>query len=60
MESLILKVWKKDFDDLITSQKHKAVEETKLVEELKLTKELLGKAHEDLETKTSAHDKELK
>ena len=48
------------FDDLITSQKQKADEEWKLVEELNLTKGLLIKAHQDLEDKTIALDKELK
>ena len=50
---------KKAFDDMIISQKKKAVEETKIVEELKSTKELLSKAQEDLETKTSALNEEL-
>ena len=49
----------KAFDNMITSQKKKAFEETKLVEDLKSTKELLRKAHEDLETKTSALNEEL-
>ena len=44
---------------MIISQKKKAVEETKIVEELKSTKELLSKAQEDLETKTSALNEEL-
>ena len=48
------------FDDLITSQKQKADEEWKLVEELNLTKGLLIKAHQDLEDKTIALDKELR
>ena len=49
----------KAFDDNITSQKKKAVEETKLVEEINATKELLRRCYEDLETKTSALNKEL-
>ena len=49
----------KAFDDIITSQKQKAVEESMLVEELKLTKGLLDKAHQDLEAKTNDLDAEL-
>ena len=49
----------KDFDELITSNKLKAVQETKLVEELKVTKELLTKAQQDLVAKTNALDAEL-
>ena len=44
---------------MITFQKQKANEETKLVQELKITKELLIKAHKDLEIKTDALDAEL-
>ena len=40
-------------------RRKKAVEETKLVEDLKSTKDLLSKAHEDLETKTSALNEKL-
>ena len=46
---------KKTFIDLIKFQ----VDESKLVEELEITKELLIKAHEDLEIKTYALDAEL-
>ena len=46
-------------NDVITSQKQKAVKESDLVEELKLTKELLTKAHKDLETKTNELNSEL-
>ena len=49
----------KAMDDLITSQKQKALEESKLVEELKLSKVLVTKAQQDLETKTSALNSEL-
>ena len=54
-----LKKKKKALIDVITSQKQKAVKESILVEELKLTKELLTKAHQDLETKTNELDAEL-
>ena len=46
-------------NDVLTSQKQKAVEESVLVEELKLTKELLTKAHQYLETKTNEVNAEL-
>ena len=46
-------------DDLITLQKLKAEEESKLVEELKVTKDQLTKAHQDLETKSNALNEEL-
>ena len=46
-------------NDIITSQKQKAVKESILVEELKLTKELLTKAHQNLETKTNELNEEL-
>ena len=49
----------KAFNDLITSHRQKAAEESKLVEELHLTKELLTKAHQDLDTKSKALDTEL-
>ena len=49
----------KDFDELITSNKLKSVQETKLVEELKVTKDLLTKAQQDLVAKTNALDAEL-
>ena len=48
------------FGDIITSQKKKTVEETRLVEEPKSTKEILSKAYNDLEIKTSALYEELK
>ena len=41
------------------SQKQKAIDESMLVEELKLSKELLNKAHQDLETKTNVLNTEL-
>ena len=44
---------------MITSQKQKEEEESKLVEELKVTKGLLDKAYEDLVIKTNALDAEL-
>ena len=37
------------FDQLIRSQRQKAFEESRVVEELKVTKELLLKAHQELE-----------
>ena len=44
---------------MITLQKLKADEESKLVEELKITKDQLTKAHQDLETKSNALNEEL-
>ena len=41
----------KAINDLITAQKKRADEESRIVEELKLTKELLTKSQQDLETK---------
>ena len=58
-EKRILEEKKKAFDQLITSQKQKEEEESKLVEELKVTKGLLDKAYEDLVIKTNALDAEL-
>ena len=55
-----LKKRKGAFGDIITSQKKKTVEETRLVEEPKSTKEILSKAYNDLEIKTSALYEELK
>ena len=46
-------------DDLITTQKQKALEESKLVEKLKLSKFLVTKAQQDLETKTRELNSEL-
>ena len=43
----------KAFGELITSQKKKAAEESKIVEELKYTKGLLSKAHQDLDAQTN-------
>ena len=54
-----LKEKEKAFDSVITSQKQKSVEESQLIEELKLTKELLTKAHKDLENKSNALDAEM-
>ena len=54
-----LKEKEKAFDVLIKSQQQKAAEESALVEELKLTKEMLTKAHQELENKTKALDAEL-
>ena len=54
-----LKEKEKVFDDLITAQKLKALEEEKIVDELNLTKGLLNKAQADLETKTIALKAEL-
>ena len=58
-EEKILKEKEKAINDLIRSQKQKALEESKTVEELKATKELLTKAHQDLETKTNALEAEV-
>ena len=44
---------KKVFDELITSQKKKTAEESKIVEELKYTKGLLRKAHQYFEAQTN-------
>ena len=41
----------KALDEFIASQKQKTIEEEMLVEELQLTKELLSKAHKELQTK---------
>ena len=49
----------KAFNELITSQKQKAAEESKLVEELKVTKGLVRKAQHDLETQTNALNEKL-
>ena len=49
----------KAMESSILSQKQKAINESILVEELKLSKELLNKAHQDLETKTNALNSEL-
>ena len=54
-----LEVKEKAINDLIKSQKQRAIEESKTVEELKVTKELLSKAHKDLQTKTNALEAEL-
>ena len=57
------KHWEKEkekaINDLIRSQKPKALEESKIVEELMTTKELLTKAYRDLETKTNSLEAEL-
>ena len=45
---------------MITAQKQKAAEESKLVEELKFIKGVLGKAQEDIETKNNLLNAELK
>ena len=58
-EKKILEEKKKAFDNLITSQKQKEEEESKLVEELRVTKGLLNKAYEDLVIKTNALDAEM-
>ena len=52
-EREILEEKEKDLDDVMTSRKEKALKDSILVDELKLTKELLTKAHQDLETKTN-------
>ena len=58
-ETEILEEKENALNDIITSQKQKAVKESILVEELKLTKELLTKAHQDLETQTNELDVQL-
>ena len=50
----------KAFDNLITAQKQKAVEESKLVEELKFIKGMISKAQEDIESKNNLLNAELK
>ena len=52
-EREILEEKEKALNDVITSWKEKTLKDSILVEELKLRKELLTKAHQDLETKTN-------
>ena len=59
-EKEILQEKEKDLDDLIKSQKQKAVEEAKLIEELQLTKGLLISKQKELDAKTNELDAELK
>ena len=49
----------KALDEFIASQKQKTIEEAMLVEELHLTKELLSKAHKELQTKSDELNAEL-
>ena len=56
-ESLVEK--EKAFDQLITSQRQKEVEESMVIEELKVTKELLSKANQDLDAKSNELDAQL-
>ena len=58
-EREILEEKEKALNDVITSQKEKALKGSILVEELKQTKEMLTKAHQDLETKTNELNAEL-